>query len=392
MVGDRIIAYTGKLLVHAVRALLVCWQRMLRLGLSVGVLSGIVALVFGTYVTHTFPPAPLTWVAALFFGLALGYAAAMTVLADEMLLSIFEAIRLLEGDVRAGMRAAAVAAEREAGEAGRGIMRFLGHSRSESAETAPRSGKAPLSQPLMTVSSVARQEPGQGQDQANETLAAIAATESFITTAPRPAVNARPVRAADLPRIGWASDDAAMQRAPEAVVAVAPAPALAEMPPLPVRTLRGQPRAAVAATNDTSATLPADVYPGTVGRVAMWDDAETQPAAEKDVRDGQAEAPAMPTASSPAVDDTSMGVAVEENASGGAPANAETEETAASGDAATVTDRPPAATTRPIEPDREERGIWARIGQALIGNTTVPLRETDTVANPSSEPSETGAP
>ena len=101
MVGDRIIAYTGKLLVHAVRALLVCWQRMLRLGLSVGVLSGIVALVFGTYVTHTFPPAPLTWVAALFFGLALGYAAAMTVLADEMLLSIFEAIRLLEGDVRA---------------------------------------------------------------------------------------------------------------------------------------------------------------------------------------------------------------------------------------------------------------------------------------------------
>ncbi|MGH2516008.1 MAG: hypothetical protein ACRDHP_10170, partial [Ktedonobacterales bacterium] len=257
--GDRIIATAGKLLIHALHALLVCWKRMLRLGLSVGALSGMVALVFGTLVTHSFPPAPLTWVAALFFGVALGYAAAMTVLADEMLLSIFDAIRVLEGDVKAGLRTAAVAAEREAGEAGRGVMRFLGHARPDQPRNdAGGSGRhaarvrmaperAPHSQPLVTVSSLRAHEPG--SNQADETLAAIAATDAFLTTAPRPSVHARPVRADQLPRIGWASDEAEAQRGRAAATPVTQAtqvataeaipfgaPALEEMPPLPIRT------------------------------------------------------------------------------------------------------------------------------------------------------------
>ena len=390
MLGDRIIAYTGKLLVHTVRALLVCWQRMVRLGLSVGVLSGFVALVFGVLVTHAFPPAPLTWVAALLFGVALGYAAAMTVLADEMLLSILDLIRMLEGDVKAGLRAAAVAAEREAGEAGRGVMRFLGHRRPPPPETAPAPSQASPSQPLMTVSSVARHEPGLSQ--ASETLAAIAATEHFIHTAPRPKVNARPVRADLLPRIGWASDDAGTQPAPEAVVAAAPA--LAEMPPLPIRTLRGQPREAVV-VKDTGLTLPA----GTTGLVATWDDAPTQSAAQEEAGYEPAAMPAVRDAGAeqfaPSDDthvlDTLVEPPAEEIAGDDtAPDASVPESEPAGGDIAPAMDYAPTAAAPSAETNREEHGIWTRISRALIGNTTVPLREEGMQGNPGAGRSETG--
>jgi hypothetical protein len=405
VVGDRIIAYAGKLLVHTVRALLVCWQRMLRLGLSVGTLSGLVALVFGAFVTHTIPPAPLTWVVALFFGFALGYAAAMTVLADEMLLGIFDAIRVLEGDVRAGLRVAAVALEREAGEAGRGVMRFLGRARptpEEAPPPAPRRG-VPPSQSPMTVSSMDRHEPG--QDQAAETLAAVAATESFISTAPRPAVNARPVRADQLPRIGWASDEAEMQRARAAgIVAIGDtlAPSLAEMPPLPIRTLRSQPH-----VESPVAAAPYAIPPATAA--PAQDNAATQPAGtEESVREPFVQTslsafshdidsrdavwsgatPAVQGGTNAAGDVPTMipsdAVAGGDWASEG-PAPSDTPATA---DAMSAhTDSPP-ATTRPLatiaQPIEEGRGsgLWARISQALIGNTTVPLRDVDTAGNP----------
>lgn len=421
MVVDRIIAHAGKLLVHLIRALLVCWQRMLRLGLSVGTLGGIIALVFGAYVTHTAPPAPLTWVAALFFGLALGYAAAMTVLADEMLLGIFEAIRVLEGDAKAGMRAAAVAAEREAGEAGRGIMRFLGHPRAAGAASPGGSNGRPpgapiasrqtvSSKPLVTLSAVAHLEPG--QTQTDETLAAIAATEKFITTAPHVAVNARPVRADQLPRIGWASDEAEAQRkrdanTPGARLAMAgetvlAASALAEMPPLPIRTLRNQPRAEAAAPAPTP-SAPGETEersaPGARSEEqespAHDEDAATQPVALDEAPTPDAEpviAPVEDAAEAPAhaLDATdevdaertvrAAGVDVDEDSVDTAPGRAV---------AAPAITRPLPAVTRPIEAEREERGIWARISQALIGNTTVPLRDVDTAGNAGGGP-ETG--
>lgn len=394
MVGDRIIAYAGKLFVHVVRALLVCWQRMLRLGLSVGALSGLVVLVLGAYVTRTIPPAPLTWIVALIFGFALGYAAAMTVLADEILLSIVESIRMLEGDVRAGMRAAVIAAEREAGEAGRGITRFLGHPRKAQRESTPAVERAAPSQPLVTLSSIEHDE--LGQEQANETLAAVAATEEFITTAPRPAVNARPVRADQLPRIGWARDDADTLRSPGAVIATVPAPALAEMPPLPIRPLRsplsrveasapavlGENGAqAVDAVAVPSAPYSDDAMTRSMSDSASHDDGETLLAATTDAVTQTAapdEAHAFATGASDAAP-----AGVKRPAAEAAPVGEET---------TLAADQSPVAASQPIEPDKEERGIWARIGRALIGNTTVPLHEMTTAENEDSSQTEANQP
>src|SRR5207302_1079500 len=59
-----------------------------------------------------------------------------------------------------------------------------------------------------------------------ETLAEIAATEEFINTAPRPKVNARPVRADQLPRIEWTYEQVERQQenedAPATATLVAP--------------------------------------------------------------------------------------------------------------------------------------------------------------------------
>jgi hypothetical protein len=221
-----VIELAGKLIRHAMGVLLLSWQRMLRFGLSVGVLAFLAAEAGAALMTRTFPPALVTHAVAMVFALVMAYAAALTVLLDELLLGLVDTVGLLEGDLRAGLRAAAVVAEREAGEAGGGIMRWLGHPRPED------QGAAPTSSEMDAESSETRQ--------------AIAQTDAFHDTAPRPRVNARPVRADQLPRIPWAYEPGDL---PPAGASSARETAAPPLPPLPVAT-------PLAAERDAPATPP----------------------------------------------------------------------------------------------------------------------------------------
>lgn len=363
---------------------------MLRLGVSVGVLGGAVAVVFGAVVTHSIPPTPLIWVAAMCFGFVVGYAAAMTVLADELLLGMVETIGVLEGDIKAGLRAATVAAEREAGEAGRGIMRFLGHSRTPTSNTPPAPGQpqqpqAHPSSPLPglppeagpPLSTVERRRPKLSQ--ADETRAAIAATERFLNTAPRPRADARPVRADQLPRIEWASEEAEKRSARPAPAPVAMP--LAELPPLPVRTLHGPALVEATMAAAPAPTLPVDQPVRDDARAlgtGQRDDTAPMRVVSSDAmrattaiqggdvietptEDGVAPAPAAPPSGARPFNDDAPSAADDEIPSAAA--------------------RPLAAVSLPVETPQPERGIWARIGQALIGSTTRPLQDAELVSN-----------
>lgn len=316
--GGQVVLYgvfrvAGKLLQHVLGVLLLCWQRMLRFGISVGVLSFIMAEVLGSALTRQFPPSILTTVVALVVSFALGYAAALTALADEIFVSAVDTIRLLEGDVRAGFRAASVAAEREAGEARQGVLRWLGHPPAPEKAAAVRMATA--SETALTTDTTTAMSPEQA-----ETLEAIAATESFQSTAPRPRVSARPVRADQFPRIQWAYEPEDTAAAPAAggsapaVSAPFPDTPLPDMPPLPLRVPDAVPLAA-----------PPDAVGDTVAAVDLESDgddpAATLPAARK------------PAPTAPAF-------------------------------------IPAKADATPLAPDSSsDRSIWARIGQALVGNT-----------------------
>jgi len=118
----------------------------------------------------------------LIFASMVAYSVMLTVLIEELFLGTIDTVRVLEGDIEGGARALAVASERKAGEAGSGIMRWLGH--------APNNRGAKVGAVTYTPIS--------------ETQADIEATDEFTSTMPRPRVNARPVSADQLPRIGWA--------------------------------------------------------------------------------------------------------------------------------------------------------------------------------------------
>lgn len=334
MVLYGVIELAGKLLKHTLGVLLLGWQRMLRFGLSVGVLSFVMVEVIGSALTRHFPPNILTTVVALIVSFALGYAAALTALADELCIGAAETIRLLEGDAKAGLRAAAVAAEREAGEARSGILRWLGHSPANAPESKPVRPAASATPPAPSVA-------GQPEvSEADETLEAIAATEDFQNTAPRARVNARPVRADQLPRIPWAYE----QDGEAAVSASADTPpepegpelgSVPDMPPLPLR--------------DAIAAADADVAPPSDGEDD--DPAATLPSAPKPA----APAPALPTAAASDSITSDNSTVAETHENQGLPAT----------DATTASDAPDA----PDASDSGDRGIWSRIGQALVGNT-----------------------
>jgi hypothetical protein len=327
--GGQVVLYgvielAGRLFQHTLGVLLLCWQRMLRFGLSVGVLSFLMAEVLGAALTRQFPPSILTTVVALIVAFALGYAAALTALADELLISAMDTVRLLEGDTRAGLRVAAVAAEREAGEARQGLLRWLGHPPAPKAATA------------LSVAGVADHIASSSAPVASETLEDVAATERFQSSSARNPVNARPVRADQLPRIPWAYEQDGDNAAPE----VGGAPPT-EMPPLPLRVPDVAP---LAAPSDGLTT-------GNETVAAMDDPAATLPSARK------------PEAPPAALVSTTTAVA------GGAGA------------------------TAPSAPDASgDRSIWARIGQALVGNTMplAALGGTHAAASPSNRPRGTG--
>src|SRR5262249_37900251 len=156
---------------------------------------------FAVVATKQIPPPLMDHVVIGLFAVALAYGTAFTVFVEEILHGLIATIRLIEGEAAAGARAAAIIAEREAGEVGTGLMRLFG-ARSKPVgvrQTPPQAFGAP------EVTVVAG-GPRAALTAATQTQADIDATDHFLTTAPRTRVDARPVRADQLPRIGWTAD------------------------------------------------------------------------------------------------------------------------------------------------------------------------------------------
>jgi hypothetical protein len=219
----EILQKAGLILKHMLGVVLLAWRRMARAGLISWGASFILVELAGAVMARqiTSMGVALTSVVALIFASVVAYGVMLTVLIEELLLGAIASVKVLEGDVKSGARALAVASERRAGEAGGGIMRWLGHPRSDrGAKVAPSSGT-----------------------EVSETQADIDATDEFTSTMPRPRVNARPVSADQLPRIGWAMDqidhvEAPSRADPEPVDAPMPSAALGAAPagPSPVIT------------------------------------------------------------------------------------------------------------------------------------------------------------
>ena len=320
----EMLRHAGTIMKHVVGVLILCWRRMLRAMGVAGLAGLILAELAGSLATHRFPPAPLSHVVAFVMAAALAYAAALTVLIDELLGGAIATVRVAEGEVSAGVRALAALAKRERGEAGRGISRRVGRP--------PASQRAtPMPQDVLGSTGIAR---GGNWDVrydgvTAETLADIAATEEFSNTAPHPRVDARPVRADQFPRIEWAADlteeSGPHMLVPSGRVASAP------MPPIPMRG--EQPPAPVSSLTDRPSVVPARTVPVT-----------TRPLTDVEGDGGVWNPPRSAAAE-------------------GAVSQAHPREQSRS-------------VSRPRPRPEAASGLWSRIGRALVGNTR-PL-EADT--------------
>jgi len=126
----EILQKAGLILKHMLGVVLLAWRRMARAGLISWGVGFILVELVGSLIAHQFsgPALALTSVVALIFASMVAYSVMLTVLIEELFLGTIDTVRVLEGDIEGGARALAVASERKAGEAGSGIMRWLGHA------------------------------------------------------------------------------------------------------------------------------------------------------------------------------------------------------------------------------------------------------------------------
>lgn len=188
--GYELILRAGKLARHATGVLLLCWRRMIRAMLVFGFVGVLAGLIVAAFEARRLLPEMPGVIAAGFFGVAVAYAAAVTVLIDELLRGMLDIVKVIEGDAEAGVRSLVAGAEHERS----ALLRLFNGNRR--ANASPPIEPAPLA----TASSSSPRDP------ARETRQDIADTDDFSNTAPRPRVNGPPVRADQLPRIEWQYD------------------------------------------------------------------------------------------------------------------------------------------------------------------------------------------
>jgi hypothetical protein len=344
VVGFKLIELAGKLVQHVVGILLLCWRRVFRAALIAAAIGIVLTELVASLLTQNFPPGIPAHVAAIVFGAALAYGVGLTVLVDELLKGAMETVRLLEGDARAGARAAAIAAERDVGEFRRGLLGLLGSrsGRQAAAATAVTVGVAGAAGAFGAAVPTRR---GVHESSA-ETEDDIAATDEFSNTAPRPRINARPVRADQLPRISWAYEQRAGEGATPAAEPPVPVTALPDLDPLPPLPLKPQAEPAAEPSTPVGSDVPA---------------ATTRPLIST-----------SPLAESPVISPTPSG------------------EPALVAEVAPPqpVDEPrmvPIA-SQPVAP--EQRGVWSRISQALVGNTLAEPAEESNSAAPDAPPAD----
>lgn len=223
---QNIVGYVGSFLKHAVGVLMLCWQRMVRAGLVAFGIGFVLALLGGVIATGQAFPGPLAVVVALLFGAGVGYAVAMTILVEEFILGAIDLLHLLEGDVAKVAHISEAIAEREFGEVGQGLRRFIGLPTTGAARKVtpatrlvlPRAGAAPASG-AARGSRMAETAAAVGAVGA-AALAARAATRAPQAPPEEPPATSEqapigePVPADRLPRIAWTYEHEAVKPPP----------------------------------------------------------------------------------------------------------------------------------------------------------------------------------
>jgi hypothetical protein len=248
--AHRNILIVSGILRHAVGVILLCWVRAARAAGIAGLIGFVITEIAATALTHHFPATGVSHLVALALGVALAYAAGVTVFADELILGITDAVQLLMGEAEAGARAAAILVEREAGMGLAPLLRRAGLAPAVSGLRAGEGSRALAS--LATrwaqrdedsddrgseepahASAPARRARRPSDSATSETLAALA-PETEPIAQPLPPVLGRPVPADRLPRIGWMEERSAPRVDPIATRAAPPqAPAPITRPLLP---------------------------------------------------------------------------------------------------------------------------------------------------------------
>lgn len=236
---EKIITFIGAFLKHVVGILILCWRRMLRAGMIAFGIGVVLALLVAVISTGQAFPGVLALVAALLFGAALAYGVAMTVFIEEFFLGVVDLIRLLEGDAEAVAHITSTMAEREVGDIGHGLRRLFGLPAPTRptplaptlpalprSPAAPPRASAPSAEPIVRDAAIA----------GAAGLAGAALTAHAAEPAPTPAPIApsptpieppasslaepldvqahpigQPVRADQLPRIGWTLEHEAVR-------------------------------------------------------------------------------------------------------------------------------------------------------------------------------------
>jgi len=232
---EKIITFIGAFLKHVVGILILCWRRMLRAGLIAFAIGVVLALLVAVISTGQAFPGVLALVAALLFGAALAYGVAMTVFIEEFFLGVVDLIRLLEGDAEAVAHITSTMAEREIGDVGHGLRRLFGLPAptrptplAPTLPALPRSPAAPPRSSAPSAEPIVRDAAIAGAAGLAGAALTVHAAEPAPTPAPAPIeppapaptaepldVQAhpigQPVRADQLPRIGWTLEQEAVR-------------------------------------------------------------------------------------------------------------------------------------------------------------------------------------
>ncbi|MGZ3668148.1 MAG: hypothetical protein ACXVDA_27100 [Ktedonobacterales bacterium] len=422
--GFTVVYFAGHVLRHIGGILLLCWRRMVMSALIAGGIGLVLAEIIGSGIMHQIPAPVSTQIVATLFAAGLAYGAALTALLAEIIAGALDTIRLLEGEAGAGARAAAIIDER----AERELSGFIGwidagavalvtrlsgrrasprrevssqtttnqgHPPAPSQATKPteprRGPPAPARTALRPPLELQRPAPDGGKhaqaakgeiDTLNlETLAEIAATEEFINTAPRPKVNARPVRAEQLPRIEWASEQVERQQEHEDVPATATLVAPLERQISSIKADDDETRPASSPPLPPAEIAPATAEssvlssPPTPPRVTPPVSGENLPAPSDPITRRQAERLTTPLPS----DSSSAQWTLPPPVSVLSPA-------------ATTRDPSPRATIPPAETGAERNGIWVRISRALAEPAAHPPASLDQASDDTSISANTPSP
>jgi F0F1-type ATP synthase assembly protein I len=207
--AQPMITYMSGILHHVASVLLLCWRRVLRVSAIAGGIGVLLVEIVAIVATHRVPDGAAQ-LAALVLGAALAYAAAITVIAEEVLVGLVDVARLLLGEGEVGARAASGAAGREVSAMGAGVLRLFGLTSATAvlARVGARATSRMAPPPAARMGEREADDDGASAVATDETLADLSPFGDANTVLPPVGP---PVRADRLPRIGWTDEHEAVR-------------------------------------------------------------------------------------------------------------------------------------------------------------------------------------